>query len=73
MSHYALCTTILTSTATKIMGYYRFLGLWYEIPANQLQVGGLKVLWVFAGYGLTHVRVKTASAFYHSTLYRLSR
>ena len=73
MSYYALCPTILTSTATKIMGYYRFLGLWYEIPANQLQVGGLKVLWVFAGYGLTHVRVKTASAFYHSTLYRLSR
>ena len=35
------------------------MGLGYEIPANQL--GGSKILWVFAGYGLSQVWVKTGS------------
>ena len=41
------------------MGYYRCMGFWYEIPANQL--GGLKVVWVFKGYGLSQVWVRTGS------------
>ena len=40
-----------------VMGYYRFMGYGYEIPANQL--GGSKILWVFAGYGLSQVWVMT--------------
>ena len=32
-----------------VMGYYRFMGFWYEIPANQL--GGLKTLWVITSMG----------------------
>ena len=40
-------------------GYYRCMGFWYEIPANQL--GGLKVVWVFKGYGLSQVWVRTGS------------
>ena len=42
------------------MGYDRFMGLGplgHETPANQL--GGPKILWVFAGYGLSQVWVKT--------------
>ena len=35
------------------------MGLGYEIPANQL--GGLKILRVFAGYRLSQVWVKTGS------------
>ena len=35
------------------------MGLWYEIPANQL--GGLKLPWVFAGYGFSQVWVRTGS------------
>ena len=42
-----------------VMGYYRFMGFWYEIPANQL--GGLKMVWVFTGYGLSQVWVRTGS------------
>ena len=42
-----------------VVGYYRFMGFGYEIPANQL--GGLKILWVFAGYRLSQVWVKTGS------------
>jgi hypothetical protein len=42
-----------------IMEYYRFMGFGYEIPANQ--VGGSKMLWVFAGYGLSQVWVRTGS------------
>ena len=41
------------------MGYYRLMGFWYEIHANQL--GGLKMLWVFQGYELSQVWVKTGS------------
>ena len=68
------------STATKIMGffpklvwvmgYYRFMGLGYEITANQL--GGLKILWVFAGYGLSQVWVKTGSTVLHDRLLDVS-
>ena len=53
--------TPCTSMTPKIMGffpkkvwgigYHRFMGFWYEIPANQL--GGLKILWVFTGYVFT--------------------
>ena len=42
-----------------VIGYYRFMGFWYEIPANQL--GGLKMLWVITGYGLSQVWVRTGS------------
>ena len=35
------------------------MGFWYKIPANQL--GGLKVIWIFTGYGLSQVWVRTGS------------
>ena len=42
-----------------VIEYYRFMGFRYDFPANQL--GGLKILWVLAGYGLSQVWVKTGS------------
>ena len=57
MIPYTQNVLILTSTATKVMGFFPkydsgilqagFIGFGYEFPANQL--GGLKIPWVFPG------------------------